>query len=426
MKSKLTHNLGLKLLSLVIALVLWATVRVITDPVNTRIFNNVQVNLINTEQFAERGQIYEILDDSDRIRVTLRGPSSLISQITAQNIIATADVKELSKLDTVSIKVESNLFTDRVSTTPSIDTVKLKVESKKSKTMPLSLEITGTPAEGYIAGDYSSDQNLVRLTGPESVIDRIESAKVTVDVSGFSSDVRTNSEIRLYDAEGEMVTSDSLTQNIRTVGVSVTILQTKEIPVYFHVSTEALAGYRGTGLVTSDKDTALISGRSSALKNVEAVNVPADAIDVSEQSESFTVPVDITPYLPGGVSLVDPADSIYNVTVYIEAEASRRIGITTEDIRITSVPEGYHASLSVEEGTMLELIGLSDTLQSLTKQGIDPVIDLAAFAASQNMAPEAPEEGFFTAEVNFTLPPGVSVLDRIYATIHIVKDEEEE
>ena len=426
MKEKLTANLGLKILSLLAAVILWVGVTSSNDPAISRTFVNIPVTLINTDRITQEGKMYEVLDNSAVIsRVSVRAPQSVISEISAQNIIATADVSKLSSLNTVSIELTTNVNADKISSiTPSSDTVKLSIENKKSKMLPLTLEITGEPAEGYIRGDSGTDQNQVRIQGPESYVDRAVTAKVTVDVSGFSSDVRTNSEIRLYDREERIVSHDTISQNIKSVGVSVAILQTKEIPITVSVPTEAQAGYRGTGLVMVSPETVVVKGRSSVLSSVDSINVPADAISTEGQTESFTANVDIRPYLPDGVSLVDSTGAYCAVTVGIEAEASRRMGISTEDLEVVNVPEGYQVTAIMEEGSMLELIGLSAQLDGITKESLSPRIDMKAFM-DEKLITDASllEDGFYTARISFTLPGGVTVLDQLYATIHIVKKE---
>ena len=74
MKKLLTRNLGLKLASLVLAFVLWFLVAQIYDPKDTVTFNNIQVRLINTDLLEQEGKVYEVLDNSNLVRVTVTGP----------------------------------------------------------------------------------------------------------------------------------------------------------------------------------------------------------------------------------------------------------------------------------------------------------------------------------------------------------------
>ena len=246
MKNRLTNNIGLKLASVFCALVLWLVVNSMNDPTVPQPYYNIPVKLLNTNLITDSNQVYEILDDTDVIsRVVVRAPRSVISELKADNIIATADVSELSSLDTISIKLSTDVsYRDIVSITGSIDTVKLNIENKRSKALALKATAVGKQENGYIIGDITTDQNLVRISGPQSVIDRIARASVEVDVSGMTSDILTNAEIKFYDAEDTEVDVSGATLNIKSVSVKVSIAQTKSVPVNFTVEGEAAFGYR--------------------------------------------------------------------------------------------------------------------------------------------------------------------------------------
>ena len=223
MKNKLTANLGLKIISLLFSFMLWLVVNNMNDPTIDRSFSNIPVKLLNTELITDSGQVYEVLDDTAVIdRVTIWAPRSVFSSLTASNIIATADVSELSSLDTISIKLTTNLSSgDIEKIKASNDTVKLHIENKKTKTLALEVTTSGTTESGYMIGEISTDQNLVRISGPESVISKVSRAVVDVPVTGFTSDISDNAEIRLYDADDNLIQDSRIVQNIKTVGINL-------------------------------------------------------------------------------------------------------------------------------------------------------------------------------------------------------------
>jgi len=121
----------------------------------------------------------------------VRAPRSITSELKAENIIATADVNELSSLDTISIKLSTNIANQRdITLIPSHDIIRLKIENKRSKALALKASVTGSVEDGYMIGDISTDQNLVRISGPESVIDQVvrATANVDMDITGVTSD----------------------------------------------------------------------------------------------------------------------------------------------------------------------------------------------------------------------------------------------
>ncbi|MCM1134288.1 MAG: CdaR family protein [Clostridium sp.] len=427
MKSRLTNNISLKLASVFCALVLWLVVNSVNDPTIPQPYYNIPVKLLNTNLITDSNQVYDVLENTDVIsRVTVRAPRSVISKMTADNIIATADVSELSSLDTISIKLSTDAsIKDIVSITGSIDTVKLKIENKRSKALALRATAVGEVEEGYIIGDITTDQNLVRISGPQSVIDQIARAAVEVDVSGMTSEILTNAEIKFYDANDEEVDISSATLNIKSVSVKVSIGQTSTVPINFSVSGEPGEGSIYTGEITGSGETVRIAGRASVIKNITSIEIPAEALDITDMTEDWQTEVDIRPYLPDNVSLADAGDAIRTITVHIEQERRRRMEIRGERVRITNLPEGYDASISgLDESFIIEVKGLAKDVDPIQVSGISGTVDIEKWM--QQRGTDVPEIGFYTVAVDFGLPEGVELARPVNVTLHISELEEEE
>ena len=63
MRKKLTHNLGLKIISALFAIILWLIVVNIIDPVEKKTFNNIQVTVENESVIEDQDKVYDITDD---------------------------------------------------------------------------------------------------------------------------------------------------------------------------------------------------------------------------------------------------------------------------------------------------------------------------------------------------------------------------
>lgn len=424
MKSKWTANIGLKIASVFFSIVLWMVGNSIGNPTTTQSFYNVPVKLENTGAITESGRVYEVLDDTDVInKVTIRGPRSVVNSLSAENIVATADVSSISSLDTVSIHLTTDVYQDQInSIIGSSDTVKLRIDNKKTKALVLSTKVVGSVSEGYMVGDVSTEQNLVRISGAESVVDTIEKAVAEIDVSGFTSDIGTNAEIKLYNSDGKIITDAGINQNIKSVAVKVTILQTKDVPVIFGTQGDPIMGYQETGVIETDKETVRLSAKNSVLKNINSIEIPDEAIDITGKKETFTVDVDIREYLPDNVQLVNPEDAKLQVTVYIEAEIAKRLELKDSSIRVTNLPDGYEASISgVEETFVIELIGLSGELSHYQANSMTGIIDVEDIIKNYQM--DELTEGFYNMEVDFGLSEQVRMLEPIEVIVHISKKQ---
>ena len=98
--------------------------------------------------------------------------------------------------------------------------------------------------------------------------------------------------------------------------------------------------------------------------------------------------------------------------------------IREEKVNITSLPEGYDASISgLEETFIIEVFGLSQDLATVQAANLEGKVDILDWAVSQGM--EEPVPGFYTVEVDFGLPENVDILEPVTVVLHISKMEEE-
>ena len=367
---KLTANWGLKVVSLLFAMIVWFLVTNINDPVTSVRYTNVPVTLKNTNLITDQGQVYTILDGSDTINsVTIFAPRSIIDSLSQNNVVATADIQDLSSLNTVSINVVTNKYNDRIEQiVTSSDVVKLSVERKATKALPLTATTSGSISDGYVIGDVTTEQNMVRISGPESIVNQITSATVDVDVTGFTSNIGTDADIVLLDSEGEVVDPGAISMNIKTVRVNVVIYETKYVPLVYSVKGEPASGYMMTGRIDSSPDSVLIAGRSSTISSVSEIRIEDDSLDVTGLSSNLTCTLDVEGFLPSGVYL---GDSDYNgavsVVVYIDAIDTETFDVSVSNISIEGESEGYRLYVDDSEynTVSLTLQGLSDVLGSV-------------------------------------------------------------
>lgn len=405
MKNKLLRNWGLKLCSFLIAAVLWLIVTNINDPVGTFRVYNVPVVLQNTDLITNSGQVYEVLDHTDVIDVvTIQAKRSIIDSMDESNIIAVADVNELTNLNTVAIKLSTNKYNDKLeSIRGNIDNVKLNIEAEKTKTLPLRAVTIGTVKEGYMVGDISTEQNLIEITGPESVISQVKRATVTVNVSGFTNNIGTDSPIRLYDENDKIIDVDSIVKNINKVRVTVEILELKTVDINWKSTGIPGRGYMATGEIQAGRNSVTIAGRSKAIANINSIDIPESVLDITGAAESLETIVDLTDYLPDGVILAEEDfKGRVNVTVVVEPVVERVASISPDRIQIVNVPEGFNVEIDMEDDAHdITLVGLESDLNELDLSTIQATVDIAALMEKEGLI--SMSAGHYTADLTYSL-----------------------
>ncbi|HEU4692328.1 MAG TPA: CdaR family protein, partial [Vicinamibacterales bacterium] len=175
---------GLKLVSLVLAALLWLLVsgeqtveRALRIPLE---FTNLptQLELV--------GQPPAVVD------VRVRGSSGTLSRITAGELAAVLDVRTARRGDRLfhltAEDVRVPFGVDVVQVTPA--SVSLTFEESLSKTVGVTARIEGEPAAGYAVGGVTVDPPAVAIFGPASALNGLtEAITEPISVDGASGPV---------------------------------------------------------------------------------------------------------------------------------------------------------------------------------------------------------------------------------------------
>lgn len=411
MKKALTRNLGLKLASLVLAFVLWFLVAQIYDPKDTVTFNNIQVRLINTDLLDEEGKVYEVLDNSNLVRVTVTGPQSIVkSELRRSDIVAEADMSKLTDINTIAITYYcENVSNDSVEIKGNHDSVRLNVEDKTSKWIKLESNTIGEVASGYMIGNVTLDQTNIEVTGPKSAISQVDHAGVDINVTDSSSSLSANVDIKLYDADDNELTLESVKKNVNSAHMTVEVLATKEVPVEIEYMGVPEDGYMATGEVESSVPTVRIAGTASALVGISALTVPEDRMNITGQSGDLVDIINLKEYLPSNVRLADKSfDGKITATVYIEPIDTKDLTIPADNISITGVPDDMEAEItSTAEEYNITVSGLSRDVSILRDSSVTGVLDLNQWMENNGLEELTP--GNYTIPVTFNLSEDITV-----------------
>lgn len=426
MKKKLTANLGLKILAVLFSIVIWFIVVNINDPVDKTVFRNVQVEILNPEAITSEGKVYEILDETDVVDVTIWAKRSILDTLGRENVIATADMQEMNFKDTmVRIKFATNKYNDKLeSIKSSTENLLVNVEDMKQRQFVIETATAGEPAESCMLGTVSADQNLVRLSGPESSIEKVARVAAVVDVSGLAQDVRTDSTLRLYDAEDNLVEDKNIKKSIEQVKINVEILQTKRVPLSFKTSGTPAEGYAVTGVIESDPSSVLIAGKGSLIKNISQIEIPDTALNITGQNTDVEIILELKKYLPENIIL---AESGYNgrlrVIVFIAREESLEVAVDENDITVTGIPEGLKGEIQgLSEETLVQVRGLPENMEGLEEVRITGTIDMAAYMKENGLEELTP--GSYEAEIILNLPDGIKTRNPLKARVVISLTED--
>lgn len=413
-KSKLTDNLFLRILAVIVAILVWIIVVNVSDPIIESGYSGVQVEILNPEIIAKNNQTYDVLNGTNTISVTVTAKRSINDLLGKENIKATADMAELDEENgTVRIRLETNKYNDKIESIKSkTEVLEVKIEDLMKKQLSITPVINGEPVEGYVRGDVTLEQNVVTVQGPESIVSQIDHATAEASVAGMSGSISTTSVIRYYDKDNEQLDASRLSGNISTVSIKVELLATKILPLKFGTSGTPADDYGISGGVTADIEEVLVAGRTSTLANLSVITIPAAAVDVSEKSESFDITLDLEKYLPDNVRLADEEfDGEVTLHVPIGPMEIKKVEIPRSSITFTGINTEEQKATIVDgaDAFSFDFKGMPADLEGFGAENVKVVLAVDAYMENRNM--NSIKAGTYKIPVRFELPEGVYAAD---------------
>lgn len=416
MRKRLTVNFSLKILAFFIALFMWLIVVNIDDPVTDKTYTGIPVQVINEEVVTSANRTYQIVDDTQEVSVTVTAQRSVLNDVKAEDIVAIADMKEMS-LGTqipIEVKIEGYKYDSAVSNPRNLQ---IQIDDEAKNNFPITPTTLGTVREGYVIGELKANPEKVTIRGPKTVIDSINRVVAEVDVSGLSSDTEVEARLVLYDANNNVIDQSLLANNLGKEGltVEVTLHQIKSVKVELDTSmVSAAEGYKISEISVEPQEVR-ISGSKSALARVTEISVPASALTAVNLTQRTERSIDISQYLPEDVSLVDEnADNVV-VTIAVEKPGAKNFEVSTSSITVNNLDSNLELSYGSVVDLEIQIKGPDATLNtfSIAKK---VSIDLKDYTTP----------GTYTVPVSVELPSGCSLVNEVSVEVILEEKQEQE
>lgn len=416
MKEKITNNLLLKILSLIIAFLVWLIVVNADNPIMTESFVVSDVQLLNEAYIDADGKMCMQDEEQDPIRVTIRAERKVLDSISASDIRAVADLQQAVSLDTDPVMVPitavcAGIAPEDIQVTP--QNLSLHVEDKDTQEFVVNVTTNNTrPDRGYEVGTLSSNPEKIKITGPISLINKIDRVNAAIDVSDASEDVTEETEVTVIDKNGEVFSdTDMAYLNVSKVYVTARLWEVRsDVRIRAEYSGTAAEGYEAESITTTP-NVITVAGSTSALEALEEQNntiwIPADAVDISGEKSDYEEKINISDYLPEGLKLTADSSEDLFIRVNILPEGSSVCEVPTKNIIVENAPDTMQVAFDT---AMIEVRvkKTSEDLEDLTEKEIQASIDL-----------EDIEEGSHELPVEIRLPEGYELVDEVTTGVEV-------
>ena len=426
MKKHLGNNLGLKLLSVFVAILIWLMVVNVDDPEKTKAFvipeqriqmTNVEEAQARAEQNQDGKKVYSVVrddDESGNVTVYVTARRSVLDKITSADITVSANMQNMTLQNTVPYEVTvPGVKRENVQCFPVA--MRFVLEDKSEKTYAISLSTSGQPASGYELGDVKIREGENIITGPTSITKTIDKVGVQVDVNNLSENKTVTGDVVITDRNGnnlsktqmdslEIKTSKGALIKDNEVNAVVTLWKVQQ-NIRLKVDTSQIQVADGYILTSTDltPSTINLAGSEATLNALNGELVIEGITNYAGATSTIEQNIDLSDYLQDhykkALKLESGSATAVSVKIQIEKVGTTTVSVPVSDFHIIGQPEGMKIVLTPADKLPVEVRKESEDAPDITAKDISVTMDLSKY---QN-------EGNYTVELQVELPEGYAL-----------------
>jgi YbbR domain-containing protein len=393
------NRLGTVILSLLLAFTVWIAATLQTDPFGPLELIGVPISLLNQ---PEGTVIFNPSQVSDEANVQVRARQSVLADLRVSEFAATMDLSsaQLGQPNAIPVVVSTTNELIRIQEIePSTQFVHL--EALRTLSSPISIEVEGQVATGYLATRPSLTPDQVTLEGPEPLLAEVTAVTGAVSVEGAKSDLTEEVDVFPVNSDGQVVDGIEWqpTQTEVRIQVRTRVGYKPEVEVVPDIRGDPAPGYR-RGNVEVEPSTVTLRGQPSVLEELPGfvVTLPISiggAIDNLIEQSPITASAD--------VQVVGP--DFVTVTIEILPILSSRT--ITSEVEIEGLRTGWTATPSPNQVDVV-LEGPEAVVDGLTSNNIQVLLNLFGYSL-----------GVYRIEPVVLAPEDVTVVNVIPETIEV-------
>lgn len=298
----------LRIMALLLALLLFFSIKTVEDPVNSANNNTVTEEIEDVELEVFYGNSDLVVSGlPETVDLTISGPTSIV-QTTRQlkDFTLFVDLRNLTIGEhRVPVQTENLSEKLRIQIDPAY--VDITIEEQVTQEFRIDPEMNERLlAEGFVLEEITAKPSTATVTGPKSVIDAISFVKATVTgEQGVDESFTTEARIRVL--ANDLTKLENVVIEPEVAEVAVKIAEySREVPVTIKVNGEPPAGVTIESLVPSS-ETVRVYGPKSAVDPLEEYVVEVNAgiitpADTTVETE-LKAPKGTTSVTPGSLTV---------------------------------------------------------------------------------------------------------------------------
>ncbi len=281
-KNMLLDNLGFKLLALLITVAIWLFVVVEKQP---------EVGFIVPVNFSNIPKSMALIKrEPPDIEVRVKGPESLISNLTSRQFVVDMDLSQAQAGETTFF-----LSTDSINIPRGIRVVRLlpsqvsaTLESIVERLIPIEPVVLGVPAEGYELGGIKVFPEMIKVRGAKSKVEQLTTARTSsLDISGLDKSV--TQEVELMALEEDIALTENHKIELRAI-----IQEKTEDKILNSIPIKVLPITHGA-VIEPQTVKLMLNGPLSQIRSLTAkqVNASINLLDLKPGDEELKIDIQL-------------------------------------------------------------------------------------------------------------------------------------
>lgn len=398
----ISKNYRTLLWAFALAVAVWISAVTSADPDETRALPNlVPIQIV--------GQDPSLVINSSlptEVEVTLRAPRSVWQVIEADPQLIKA-ILDLSGLSSGTHDVDLQIQVDArpvkvVAASPHV--VSFSLEPIASQTLDVDLSLKGESAIGYQVGEIQIDPQRVVVSGAISQVQKVDRARLTVNISGIRENFDQTIPIEILDKDGQPLEGLSITPEAIHVRLPVQLLGGyRDVAVKVFVTGRVASGYRLTDISVFPPVVTVFAANPQLVNALPGV-VDTMPLDLQNAQENITTRLALN--LPEGISIVG------DQTVLIQAGISSiesSITLAGQPVEVIGLESGLTAQVSPQSVDVIASGPLS-LLDTLTRQEVRVTVDLTGLGIGTHQITPRVEVLISNVVVESILPNKIEVV----------------
>lgn len=395
----LSKNFGLKVLSLLIALLLWNyVISSNTSITRTKTISGLTGYVSNQSVLKNYAGLALLSDPAQQlsdISVVVEVSQAEYAYASQDNVQVTLDLAGVRTAGPQEVALKATSSYGRVVRIIP-DKLTLNFESVDARTIPVNVRITGDPEKDRWYNVTRSNPSALTISGAASVVQSIASAYVYVDVTGLQNAFTTAERYVLLDSEGNEIPQAMLDRSSTSISVSMDVWPTREIPISTELA-NVITGQPAEGYVVESvsiqPETVVVAAEEDLLKSLSELHI--EPISVEGLSQSFAA--------RAKVSTLSSFKSISAEEVYVNVTvAEETVGAWLENVKLSFINKGEGLSLTrMDDGFRVYVTGPLSEIEELQQTGLVATVDLAGLEAGvHSLTASFPQDTY--PDVTFT------------------------